>query len=86
MMLPCVPNPELEPLELLARDVVPGQRGGPILKVDSFQGPQLAPDGDAVARRFARKLVEQDRPPRLGRLAYSNGHTIPAAAPTGTMR
>src|SRR5215211_4301040 len=81
-----LPDPELEPLELLARDGVLGQRGGPVLQVEGSERLELAPDGDQMAGGFTRKLVDQDQPPRLAGPAYINVHTIPTTAPAGTMR
>ena len=83
-----LPDPELEPFKLLARNGVLGQRGDPILKVESTQSLMFAPHGDPVAGEFPGEVVDQDQPPRLTSVdpAYSNVHTIPTTAPAGTMR
>ena len=87
-LAPSLQDPELEPFKLLARNGVLGQRGDPILKVESTQSLMFAPHGDPVAGEFPGEVVDQDQPPRLTSVdpAYSNVHTIPTTAPAGTMR
>jgi hypothetical protein len=80
------PGAELQGLELLAGYGVFGQREGLLLEVKGAQSLQLALDRDPVVGGLAREVVDQDQPPRLPRTAYSSVHTIPARAPTGTIR
>src|SRR5829696_1792084 len=61
---PGLPDPVLQPLELLARHGVLGQRRHPVLQVERPQGLQPAPHGHPVARRVPWQPVGEQHPAR----------------------